>query len=132
VDSDTNGFVSGQPTLALQNMLRRFPKKKGVAGSSYANSSLVVQVTPTAVKVVEFNIAMDTFCQVGEPWTPERQARHDPTWRDREIVAASVNASQIVLGLSGSRLALFNLNEKDEINLIGSVSNPPRILPSLT
>jgi DNA damage-binding protein 1 len=121
LDPSSTGFITNAPTLALSNIPRRLPKSRGQYTSTYVNSTLVVQVTTTAVILVEDEMGLGMYTRVGQQWTPESMTTKDQRWRDREIVTASVNQSQIVLGLSGSRLALLNINDRDEIQLLASV-----------
>ncbi len=116
MDASAEGLETSVPTLALSNIARRVTKTAGGrTTSSYADSSLVVQVTNQCINLLEFDEALGLYHLTGEPWTPQG---HDDTWRGREIVAASVNASQIVIGLSGGRLALLNLNEAKQFHLV--------------
>lgn len=121
MDPSAAGFTISVPTLALSNVAKRVTKTvAGRTTSSYGNSSLIVQVTSQSVNVLEFDEGLGLFNAVGVPWTPQG---HDPVWSGREIVAATVNASQIVLGLSGGRLALLNLNEANQLQLIKYISS---------
>ncbi|EPQ54734.1 hypothetical protein GLOTRDRAFT_116530 [Gloeophyllum trabeum ATCC 11539] len=111
--STAGGFATDTRTLAVGNLARRM-RKPGQAGSSYSDSPLVVQVTPGKVILSEFDQALGTFSRTGEEWVPQSlKERHG------EIVAASVNASQVVLGLSGGRLVVLNLDDNDKFNLAG-------------
>jgi DNA damage-binding protein 1 len=117
VEPSSTGFVTNQRTLAATNIPRRL-SKQGQGVSTYANSSLVVQVTATAVTVLEFDMALDTYTRVGQQWTASSMAAQDPSWNGREIVVASVNPSQFTLGLSGSRITLLNLGDEDHIQFV--------------
>ncbi|PCH40170.1 hypothetical protein WOLCODRAFT_67201 [Wolfiporia cocos MD-104 SS10] len=106
LDSSANGLHSGLPTLAVKNVTRRV-QINGV--STYVDSTLVVQVTPEKVNVVEYEPALGLFTRVGEGWLAQQEGGN------RSIAAVDVNASQIVLGLSGGRLVLLNLTERGQV-----------------
>ncbi|KZT11975.1 uncharacterized protein LAESUDRAFT_746751 [Laetiporus sulphureus 93-53] len=109
-DASANGFISGSATLAIKNVLRRvMTNTAGRTVSSYSNSSLVVQVTPERVRLLEYDAARDVFSTAANDW--------DPTRERRTIVAVDLNASQFVVGLSGGKLALLNFNEKQEFQV---------------
>lgn len=90
-ESEIFGF-SRDPTLAICNMSSIVQ----VGGKySYDDSPFVVQVTSNMVLVV--NLLTGT---------------RETTWQDHgEIVAASVNPSQICVGLSGRRLVFLKVDE---------------------
>lgn len=73
--------------------------------SSYVDGSLVVQVTKSGVRMFEYDMTLGIYSKVGEEWNPSHEYFK---WGDREIVAASLNASQFVVGLSGGKLVLMN------------------------
>jgi hypothetical protein len=79
--------------------------------SSNADSPFVVLVTEREVILLEFEMSLNEYTQVGEKWTPGDLNTVNP----REIVAASVNPSQIVLGLSGVVLVLLHLSDNDKL-----------------
>lgn len=87
------------------------------ATSIYVNSSLVVQVTKQGMRLAEYDMALGQYTKVGDGWTPEI-VQGGYGWDGREVVAASVNASQFVLALNGARLVLMNLSEKDDFTCI--------------
>ena len=106
------------PTLAAGNISRRVVSSTGgKATSSYIDSSLVVQVTPKGIRVVEFDEALSIFHIVGDGWSLDVDDL-DHSWTGKEVVAASVNASQFVLALSDGRLALFNMAEDRSVKLV--------------
>ncbi|KZT28894.1 hypothetical protein NEOLEDRAFT_1239376 [Neolentinus lepideus HHB14362 ss-1] len=115
LSSSTSGFITDTRTLAVANVARR-TRKNGQSGSSYTDSAFVVQVTPAKVALLEFDEALQTFSATGELWTPQFEG---PTGRYSEIVAASVNASQVVLGLNGGKVVVLNLGEDNRFNLAG-------------
>ncbi|KAJ3557088.1 hypothetical protein NM688_g1656 [Phlebia brevispora] len=119
-DPESASFVLSEPTLALANV-----RKRAVINgkSTYADSPYIVQVTAHAVTLVEYDPALHTFHRTGNAWTPEQ---HNSTWKGREIVAASLNPSQIVIGLSGNvgftggAVAVLNLDDKGNLSFIQS------------
>ena len=99
-----SGLVTNQPTLALANVMRRLP---GVSGASaYDDSSFVVQVTPVGISVLEMDPELGTTSFIGSLLLGETSA-----WKDKRVVAASINASQVVIALDGGVIASFSLDE---------------------
>lgn len=99
-----SGLVTNQPTLALANVMRRLP---GMSGSSaYSDSSFVVQVTPAGISALEMDPELGTTSLIGSLNLEEINA-----WKDKRVVAASINASQVVIALDGGVIASFSLNE---------------------
>ncbi|KAL6302826.1 mono-functional DNA-alkylating methyl methanesulfonate N-term-domain-containing protein [Sparassis latifolia] len=120
LDPSADGFVGTSPTLAVRNIPRRVTTTNtGRSTSSYVDSSLVVQVTPEKVHLVNYDQALGLFSVVGTGWDPN--SAH-PAHRQRSIVAADLNASQFVVGLSGGRLVLLNLGESDQFQELKSIS----------
>lgn len=119
------GFILNLPTLAARNISKRLHNKGGQITSSYADSSLVVQVTPKALILLEFELSLGEYTQVGESWTPRNlfePPRHSSqVAMDSQIVAASINPSQFVLALSHAKIVLLNLNEKDKFQVMRQV-----------
>lgn len=116
VDSTNSPFVTTAPTLALSNISRRTTTiVAGKTTSSYVDSALVVQVTEKGIRVLEFDEDLGVFHTVGDGWSPQSL---DHTWQGRDVVAASVNASQFVLAFRGGRLALFNLADGGTVKMI--------------
>lgn len=107
IDPKSTALTTDQPTLSCSNIMKRV-QKPGVGGgpptASYVDSALVVQATPKGIKLVEYDATLGTFNLVGE-WKPEQVAGKQP----REVIAASLNASQFVVALSGGTLVLLNL-----------------------
>lgn len=115
VESSSAGFDTSAPTLAACNITRRVRTASGgKTTTTYQDSPLVVQVTSRGVFLYEYDEVVNVFHPVGRGWLPDQL---DATWRGRVIVAASVNASQVVLGLSRGRLALLSLGENSEFEL---------------
>jgi DNA damage-binding protein 1 len=99
------------PTLAALNVARRL---KNYAGrTSYEDSSLVVQVTEEKVLLLEYDDVLQTH-SVLTSWSPDEQGEE---WAGRKIVAAALNPSQFVLGLSRKRLVLLNLSENNAFQI---------------
>lgn len=98
-----SGLVTDQPTLALANVMQRLPGMSGA--SAYGDSSFVVQATPVGVSVLEMDPELGTTSFIGSVALGERDA-----WKDKRVVAASINASQVVIALDGGVIASFSLN----------------------
>lgn len=118
INGDKNiGFITDLPTIAVSNVVRRTlnAEKK----SDYADSSYVIQVVSKGLLLLEYDPGVRQYTRVGELWTLEKFA--DPgkegLWKGREIVAASINASQVVLALNWGRVVLLTLNDKRFIKL---------------
>lgn len=92
-----SGFVTNQPTLALSNFQAR-------QNFVYCNSRLIVQVVPTGAYLLEWDTTLKMYIERGL-WKLESTA--PPNTRPLEIVAASVNSSQVALALSGGRIMLL-------------------------
>lgn len=118
VSPSSTAIITNQPTLALANIPRRLQKRAGPGQNSvseYVNSSLVVQITSTGVTLLEYDMALGQHTKVGDGWVPNA-AQKGTGWQGRHIIVAAINPSQIVLGISGARLVLLNLTDKDEFN----------------
>lgn len=116
LEAADNSFVTTAPTLALSNMTRRTVSTSGgKTTSSYVDSALVVQVTSNGIRVLSYEEGTGVFHVVGDGWSPNNL---DHSWQGREVIAASVNPSQIVLALSRGRLALFNLTDDKNVKLL--------------
>lgn len=111
IDGNKNaGFITNLPSITVSNIVRCTRNREG--RSEYADSGLVVQVVSNALLLLEYDSGLREYTRVGEAWALEKFA--DPgeegKWRGREIVAASVNASQVVLALSWGRVVLLTLD----------------------
>ncbi|KIL67911.1 hypothetical protein M378DRAFT_185481 [Amanita muscaria Koide BX008] len=106
------------PTLAFGNVVRRVkPSYPPNAPSKYdENSSLVVQVTPRGVYLLEMDLTIGSYTERSR-WI---QAEN------RDIVVASLNASQVVVGLHGGRLVVLNFNE-NTLSIAAERKNLPEI-----
>lgn len=118
IDGDRNtGFITDLPTIAVSNILRR--TRNAEKKSDYADSSYVIQVVSKGLLLLEYDPGVQQYTRIGEPWTLEKFA--DPgkegLWKGREIVAASINASQVVLALNWGRVVLLTLDDKRFIKL---------------
>lgn len=110
VPAETAGF-DRSPTLAASNIAQRY---RNTAGRTlYEDSSLVVQVTEKSLLLLEYDDVLRTH-NVLTSWSPENVGGE---WAGRTIVAAALNPSQFVLGLSRKRLALLNLDENNEFQI---------------
>ncbi|THH20561.1 hypothetical protein EW146_g835 [Bondarzewia mesenterica] len=114
VDSSETGFITKATTLAAGNVAKR-TKKPGSSTSTYENSQFVVQVSPKRVVLVEYDATLGLHRLVSE-WAPEAQGAD---WNGKEIVLASVNSSQVVLALSGGRVAVLNLTDEAKFKVVG-------------
>jgi DNA damage-binding protein 1 len=99
-----SGLVTNQQTLALANVMRREPGMSGA--SAYSDSSFIVQVTPVGVSVLEMDLELGTTLFIGSLILEETT-----DWKNKRVVAASINASQIVIALEGGVIASFGLSE---------------------
>lgn len=106
VDSATiQSLVTREATLAFSNLARR----SSVGGTSvYKNSPLVVQVVASGARLLKSNTAFGGYELVAEypvlSNVPYGQ-------RPLEVVAASANASQLVMAASGGKLILWRLGD---------------------
>ncbi|KAG1743291.1 CPSF A subunit region-domain-containing protein [Suillus paluster] len=109
IDGDKNsGFITNLPTITISNILRRTQTQ---GKSDYADSGLVVQVVSKALLLLEYDPGLRQYTRVGEPWTLEKFANPgEGLWKGREIVAASLNASQLVLALNWGRVVVVTLD----------------------
>lgn len=117
VENDAlSGLRVDTPTLAFANVARRV--KVGNAPATYENSSLVVQVTPQIVFLLEMDPVVGSYTEL-KRWAPEGQGIFGE--KQRDIVAASVNPSQVLVGLHGGKLVALSIAEKDELRVIAYV-----------
>lgn len=77
----------------------------------------MVQVTKSGVALVEYDMALGEYTKAGDGWAPGRVQGIGSGWNGRSIVAAGLNASQVVVALSRARLVILNLSDKDDFNL---------------
>ncbi|KDR82646.1 hypothetical protein GALMADRAFT_837022 [Galerina marginata CBS 339.88] len=95
--SAMGGLISNQPTLAFSNFCKR-------ENGAYYHSNLVVQVVQTGAFLLEWDISLGAYVERAS-WEVKSTARPDS--RPLEIVAASINLSQVALALSGGTLVLL-------------------------
>ncbi|KAH9042112.1 CPSF A subunit region-domain-containing protein [Lactarius pseudohatsudake] len=98
------------PTLAASNIARRV---KNNGRTSYEDSSFIVQVTEDKVLLLEYDSVLQTHSVLAS-WNPDEQGGE---WAGRKIVAAALNPSQFVLGMSRKRLVVLNLSENNEFQI---------------
>lgn len=91
------GLISNQPTLAFSNFCKR---DNGV----YSPSNLFVQVVPTGAFLLEWETDLELFVERAS-WEVKNAAR--PGSRPLEIVAASINPSQVALALSAGNIIIL-------------------------
>ncbi|KAF9463019.1 CPSF A subunit region-domain-containing protein [Collybia nuda] len=94
----TKGLTTNQPTLAFGNVAQRVIGTDGKA--TYVNSQLVVQVTPKGALLLGYDEALGAYVRHAEWDLP-----------GKEVVAASVNASQVLLALNGGLLVALSIAE---------------------
>lgn len=108
-----SGLRVDLPTLAFANVARRV--KVGNAPAKYENSSLVVQVTARGVFLLELDPVTGSHLEVNR-WIPEGQGTFGE--KQRDIVAASVNPSQVAVALFGGKLIVLSIAENDELRVM--------------
>ncbi len=96
-NSALNSFATDTPTLCVYNITAR-----EVGTSSYKSSSMIVQVTPRGV------FLLDKFIQI-DHWKPTGGV---------EVVAASVNASQVLLALAAGQLLTLKVDNKRLVQVV--------------
>ncbi|KAI9512431.1 CPSF A subunit region-domain-containing protein [Russula earlei] len=112
VSTEAAGF-NPSPTLAAANVALC---RNRAGRTSYEDSSLVVQVTEKSVLLLEY----DEVLQTHNVLTSWRLDKLGEGWADRTIVAAALNPSQFVLGLSRKRLVLLRLDENQKFQIFRS------------
>jgi len=106
VGGSDKGFLSSR-TLAVSNIQRRIPGPP----STYLDSSLVVQVVPEGLLLLDYDYSLREYTRIGDLWTPDKFSDgNTASWANREIVAADINASQVVIALDHGRLVLLILD----------------------
>ena len=125
LDPSIASFSTHVPTLAVRNILRRqLSTNFGRTVSTYVDSSLVVQITPEGAQLMEYDHTLGQFSKTGQGWYPKTAGAD---YSRREVVAAAMNASQIILGLSGGVLAILNLAQNDTLHLVTSHTFPNEV-----
>jgi len=92
-----SGLISNQPTLAFSNFYER---QNGV----YVDSSLVVQVVPSGAFLLEWDPSLNIYVERASWEVKNASPSHN---KPLEIVAASVNGSQVALALSGGNVVVL-------------------------
>ena len=104
-EASMTGLIFHSRTVSFRNVARRIADGNGK--SQYVNSSLVVQVTPNGAFLLEYDVAMRTYVQ---------HARWEQ--RGTEVVAASINPSQVVLALNVGKLVVLNITQDNAFNVV--------------
>ncbi|KIM43302.1 hypothetical protein M413DRAFT_444121 [Hebeloma cylindrosporum] len=93
-----SGLISNQSTLAFSNFLQR------QNGAYVKSSPLVVQVVPTGAFLLDWDSPLNIYVE-RDSWDVKNapQSHNKPV----EIVAASVNGSQVALALSGGNIIVL-------------------------
>jgi len=100
LDDDSYPGFSHEPSLAIANVCSEITPVPGGSGL-YNDSQCVVQVTSTSVLLVNVFTGM-----LEAIWN-----------RETEIVAASVNASQVAVALKGGKLVTLGIREMQFVEL---------------
>ena len=114
------------PTLAALNITQRLYNASG--RTSYEDSSFIVQVTEDKVLLLEYDNVLQAH-SVLTSWSPNEQGGE---WTERKIVAAALNPSQFVLGMSRKRLVVLNLSEDNKFQIFRYQNSLLRVAPDLT
>lgn len=110
------GFAQGR-TLAARNIQRGIVQdaiKRGnviitPATTKYEDTALVVQVTSAGAFLLEYDMGMAVFTQVHNYDVTERG--------DMQVVAAGINATQIMLALSNGTLLCLEVDRRNTLVL---------------
>lgn len=108
VGGSDKGFLSSR-TLAVSNIQRRI-RGDGSTPSAYVDSSLVVQVVPEGLLLLNYDSSLREYTRIGDLWTLDKFSDSNAASWNREIVAADINASQVVIALEHGRLVLLILD----------------------
>lgn len=92
-----SGLKSNQPTLAFSNFFQR-------QNGAYVDSSLVVQVVPSGAFLLEWDSSLNIYVERASWEVKSVPPSHG---KPLEIVAASVNGSQVALALSGGNIIML-------------------------
>ncbi|KAF9454820.1 hypothetical protein P691DRAFT_716708 [Macrolepiota fuliginosa MF-IS2] len=110
----TKGLITGEPTIAFANVAHRVRGQDGKA--RYMNSSLIVQVTGSGASLLELDEGLQVYSQV-DRWDVKANVTDDPS---AEIVAASINPSQVALAVNGGKLVLLSITEDKKLRIVVS------------
>ena len=105
VGGSDKGFLLSR-TLAVSNIQRRIQGPP----SAYVDSSLVVQVVPEGLLLLNYDPGLREHSRVGDLWKLDKISDGYSSWAGREIVAADINASQVIVALSRGNLVQLNLD----------------------
>ena len=92
-----SGLISNQPTLAFSNFYQR-------QNGAYVNSSLVVQVVPSGAFLLEWDPLLNIYVERASWEVKNAEPSHN---KPLEIVAASVNGSQVALALGVGNIVVL-------------------------
>ncbi|PPR07110.1 hypothetical protein CVT24_010946 [Panaeolus cyanescens] len=92
--SSIGGLVTNEPTLAFSNVYRR-------VNGTYQNSSLVIQVIPTAALMLEWDTTVGTYIE-RDRWDVKKTSTGAT-----EFVLADINDSQVVLATDGGTITVL-------------------------
>lgn len=120
------GLRMHEPTIAFSNVSQRVKGQDGKA--RYMNSSLVVQATASCVSLLELDEGLQTYVKL-DRWEVKANVFEDP---NAEIVAASINSSQIALAVSGGKKILLSVAEDKKFRVNLSVSLSTLLMSGLT
>jgi DNA damage-binding protein 1 len=103
-DAAGKGLRVNERTIAFGNIQRR-----GTVGgrAAYIDSSQVVQVVKSGVYLLEYDSALEGYIEKAKYLPQDLRLIGNFT----EIVAASINASQIAVAFNGGLVVLLNVNE---------------------
>ena len=111
-------FNTNYPTLAVGNIRGRIRKNAVPSQDTtvdYVDSPLVVQITSLGAMLYEYDMALGQYLKQDDSWILDKTK-----YKGRKVVAADMNASQFILGLTGGRIVFLNLAVgKNQINCLG-------------
>ena len=111
-------FNTNYPTLAVGNIRGRIRKNAAPSQDTtvdYIDSPLVVQITSLGAMLYEYDMALGQYLKQDDSWLLDKTK-----YKGRKVVAADMNASQFILGLTGGRIVFLNLAVgKNQINCLG-------------
>ncbi|KAG9315581.1 CPSF A subunit region-domain-containing protein [Chiua virens] len=109
--SSDKGFLLDR-TLAVSNIQER--RQTPGDGPAYVDSSMVVQVVPRGILLLKYDSRLREYTRIGDLWTLDKFADGDASWASRKIVAADINATQVVIALNHGRLVVLNLSDSEQ------------------
>ena len=96
--------MTNERTLAFANVAKRSRESRG---TKYKDSNYAVQVVPSGIYLLEYDIVQDTYNLAGQYLPANVQADVKPT----EVTAASINAGQIVVAFNRGIIELLAIHE---------------------